>query len=327
MPETEPLIPVFVPALANVLALAEKNKGSPLSAAEVEAARDKSVCIMMPTLEAAEMDQSRGFIDVNPENCWADWHRLRAQMVGGYLPKIILCIPGDDQLRQRCEPILRAERIEHEFRPHDDNLLRGFRSSSITWPAFTPEDFARIEGHTTVLYALSDHIEPAAARSVAAAFMQLGKRLLEAGGIAIKCDSSGISHPAARWSGFAETIARNPDHAWPALYRAYVVYPIGSPESDLYTCGMHLLGAPDLIVSEQALRDAPSNAAAPAAALFQTFALYLLMECPVGKFASGHTFSVERDAPRYRVIWEPCSGYPEDDYLFNPFGRWRFTLP
>src|SRR6185369_17709765 len=102
MPETEPLIPVFVPALANVLALAEKNKGSPLSAAEVEAARDKSVCIMMPTLEAAEMDQSRGFIDVNPENCWADWHRLRTQMVGGYLPKIILCIPGDDHLRQRC---------------------------------------------------------------------------------------------------------------------------------------------------------------------------------------------------------------------------------
>jgi hypothetical protein len=72
---------------------------------------------------------------------------------------------------------------------------------------------------------------------------------------------------------------------------------------------------------------AASNTAAAAARLFETFALYLLMECPVGKFASGHTFGVASGAPRYRLAWEPCNSYPEDDYFFNPFGRWRFTAP
>src|SRR5688572_13271542 len=111
MSGSEPLIPVFVPPLANVLAFAEKQKGSPLTAAEVEAARDNGVCIMMRAAHAARMDESRGFVDVNPENCWADWHRLRPQFVTGYLPKIILCIPGDDGLRERCEPILRDANV------------------------------------------------------------------------------------------------------------------------------------------------------------------------------------------------------------------------
>jgi hypothetical protein len=59
--------------------------------------------------------------------------------------------------------------------------------------------------------------------------------------------------------------------------------------------------------------------------LFRPFALYLLAECAEGTFGSGHTFSVSKGAPRYRVTWEPCTGYEEDDFFFNPFGRWRFT--
>src|SRR5262249_51313766 len=93
---------------------------------------------------------------------------------------------------------------------------------------------------------------------------------------------------------------------------------IGSDE-DYYTCGMHLLGKPDLIVSVDLLE------AIDAANLFSVFALYLLAECREGEFASGHTFSASKDAPRYRVLWEPCTGYDEDDFFFNPFGRWRFT--
>src|SRR6185369_17605643 len=97
--------------------------------------------------------------------------------------------------------------------------------------------------------------------------------------------------------------------------------PIGS-ETDFYSCGMHLLGAPDLIVAQSTIA-----AVGEAAELFRTFALYLLAECPVGKFVSGHTFSIAKDAPRYRVVWEPCANYPQDSYFFNPFGRWRFTPP
>src|SRR5690242_5916345 len=123
MADDETLVPVFMPPLANMLALAEKKKGSPLAETEVEAIRGKSLCIMMRVADAEKMNESRGFVDVNPDNCWADWHRLRAQMIGGYLPKIVLCIPGNDEFRAKSETILQAEGIEHEFREHDDKLV------------------------------------------------------------------------------------------------------------------------------------------------------------------------------------------------------------
>src|SRR5579871_2481864 len=105
---TPDLIPVFIPPLANVLAHAEKTKGSPLAENEVEAVRDKSACIMMTREDAGKMPESRGFIDVNPQNVWVDWHRLRPQMATGIMPAIILCIPGNSDLRDRCQAILEA---------------------------------------------------------------------------------------------------------------------------------------------------------------------------------------------------------------------------
>ena len=328
MSDASSLIPVFIPTLANMLAFAEQTKGAPLTAAEVEAVRDNSTCIMMESTDAQKLAQSRDYIDVNPENCWADWHRLRVQMTGkGYLPKMILCIPGGDDLRARCGPILEQEKVEHEFRPHDKNMLQAFKASSTTWPAFTAEDFARIDGHTTMLYLLSENFVAGAAPSVAKAFLSLGRRLLEAGGIAIKCESSGISHSIARWSRLDDSANRSPDDKWSALFHAYVAYPIGG-NTEFYTCGMHLLGVPDLIVSRSIIETSVAVGASPASAtieLFRIFGLYLVSECPVGKFVSGHTFSIDRDAPRYRIVWEPCTGFADDSFFFNPFGRWRFT--
>lgn len=43
------------------------------------------------------------------------------------------------------------------------------------------------------------------------------------------------------------------------------------------------------------------------------------------RFHSGHTFRLSETSPRFRLIWEECDGYDEDDYFFNTFGRWRFT--
>jgi hypothetical protein len=82
---------------------------------------------------------------------------------------------------------------------------------------------------------------------------------------------------------------------------------------------MHLLGKPDLIVA---------NGMMPvmeAIELFNTFAMYLLAECPDGGFASGHTFSASKTSPQFRLVWEQCTDYEEDEFFFNPFGRWRFT--
>lgn len=63
------LIPVFIPALGVVLVVAEDQKGAPLSYDEVIRVRDRAACIMMTSVDAAKLVESRGF-DIDPENCW-----------------------------------------------------------------------------------------------------------------------------------------------------------------------------------------------------------------------------------------------------------------
>lgn len=74
------LVPVFMPSLSALLVNAEGNKGAPLTEQEVLAIRDKSVCVMMPLDQAVKMDESRGYCDINPENCWDEWLMLRQSM-------------------------------------------------------------------------------------------------------------------------------------------------------------------------------------------------------------------------------------------------------
>jgi hypothetical protein len=153
-----------------------------------------------------------------------------------------------------------------------------------------------------VLYVLSKNFGVAEAPGVARTFLTLGHRLLEAGGIAVKCKSSGISHSRARWLQCDQTANGTVHERFTALFNAYVQYPIGSA-TELYTCGMHLLGGPDLIISEPTLQicaDAGEPTAFAVARLFRVFALYFFAECPVGGFVSGHTFSVDRGSPRFQ---------------------------
>jgi hypothetical protein len=342
MSDEDHLEPVFLPSLAAILAQAEQVKGGPLTETEVVRIRDKAICIMMAVEDAEKIAESRGYRDVNPENCWSDWHRLRVQLTGNeYLPKIILCLLCDSDFAERCRPILKEDGIEHEFSGHDDRMVAAFQAwAAPLEPSLKKEDFARIQEHKTVLYVLSKNFSSQEAAGVSVAFLQLGRRLLESGAIAMKCESSGIAHGRSRWIELAEQAESyrslphgSPDekdhcqHFWSALFIAYVQLLIQSRD-DFYTCGMHLLGKPDLIISDAVLQEsivAKTSPVSEAIDLFQGFAMYLLAECPEGKFGSGHTFQLDATRPRFRVIWEKCTGYEEDDYFFNPFGRWRFV--
>lgn len=326
MPEKENLVPVFVPPLAMWLARAEAVKGSRLTETEVVRVRDGAVCMMMAPAEAAKLAESRGYRDVEPEDCWADWHRLRVQVTGnGYLPKVVLCVLGKDDLQSQCEPILEREGIEHEWSEHDGRMERAFRASACRYdPSLTDKDLTRVGRHVKVLYVSSKNFTAQEGPAMSRSFLLLGRRLLKAGGLALKYESSGIAHGRSRWLELAREAEG--DNFWPTLFRAYVQLPIQQGD-DYYTCGLHLLGQPDLIVSATLLREAhgPKDPAWAAVDLFRAFALYLLAECPPSRFASGHTFSLGAESPRFRVVWEECTGYDEDDFFFNPFGRWRFT--
>ena len=80
MSGTDPMIPVFIPSLVSVLLSREKAKGSPLTEAEVLEIRDQGVCMMLRLSEAAKLVKSRGYDDIDPEECWEEWQRVRKDL-------------------------------------------------------------------------------------------------------------------------------------------------------------------------------------------------------------------------------------------------------
>ncbi len=330
MTPDDQLIPVPIPPLADLLAQAEKLKGSRLVESEVLRIRDKAICMMLRKKHAQQMAESRGYRDVNPENCWADWHRLRVRMTGqGYEPKIVMCLPGDSDFPSRSLPILDGTGVTHEFAAHDERMVQAFRASAnLVHPSLDEGDFARIAVHETVLYILSRNFSAEDGPAVSGEMLRLGSRLLKSGALGLKCESAGITHAPSRWIKLADLAAsaHSAFEAMEALFLAYVQMPIGNGD-DVYTCGMHLLGQPDLVVAETLLKEATDAGDAHAfkvVDLFQALAMYLLAECPEGEFVSGQTFATDSRSRRFRIVWEECTGYGEDDFYFNPFGRWRF---
>ena len=70
---TDPLIPVFTPALIVLLTAREREKGTALTEADVFEIRDNGHCVMLPESRAVELDEERGYNDLDPEQCWEQW--------------------------------------------------------------------------------------------------------------------------------------------------------------------------------------------------------------------------------------------------------------
>jgi Domain of unknown function (DUF4261) len=184
---------------------------------------------------------------------------------------------------------------------HDPHLVRAFALAGRH--SLTEADLAAIDAHTHTLYVIGKGGSGERAKLL----MQVGTRLLRAGALAVKVESTGIAHSANDW----QTLTAAPQPA--ALYSAYVTL-IGDQER-FYSCGMHNLGLPDAVVPGTV----PAN---DAAQLLEAFLLYLLLEQPSLK--NGHTFSINAQAPRYRLRLMSCTFYEADDPFYNPYGMWMF---
>jgi len=223
-------------------------------------------------------------------------------------PRIILCVPGPwegrEDLAQRLLPaglVLEEKRLRRadggeafdaEFRGPDSRMRSSFQVSACRLrPSLTPADFHAIQGHRSALYVLSDPFGRTTARAAASRMIEIGRALVDAGGIAVKCESSGIAHSAERW--------RRPDLP---LFEAFVRLPIVDEIDDLYSVGMHLLGLPDGIVS---LRDFPQGDLRGATRVLEEF--LRSQASPKGYLASP----------------EPCTGYEPEEFLWNRWGRLR----
>jgi hypothetical protein len=75
----EEMVPVFTPALVSLLLKKEKEKGAPLTEAEVLEIRDNSTMIMMKSSAVRSMSDSRGYEDIDPERAWEQWSKIRKQ--------------------------------------------------------------------------------------------------------------------------------------------------------------------------------------------------------------------------------------------------------
>ena len=129
--------------------------------------------------------------------------------------------------------------------------------------------------------------------------------LRAAGGIAIKIESSGVSHEWQRWEALL---------AGTAFDQYCAVVTLVGDDHYYYSCGMRNFMAPDCEV--------PSNLpAAEAADLMNRFNFWQLVESPV--LHSGHTFSVAPDQPRFVLTKVEDARHEQDEPFFNPAGLWR----
>ncbi len=74
---TKKLVPVYVPSLIAILLNREELKGECLTREEAEAIRDNSYSIMLPESMLDVMKENRGYQDINPDNCWEEYMRIR----------------------------------------------------------------------------------------------------------------------------------------------------------------------------------------------------------------------------------------------------------
>jgi hypothetical protein len=192
--------------------------------------------------------------------------------------------------------------IPVEVRAHEEKLVSAFRIAS--GGAFPQEMMRAIEEHRTGLYLIA----PGGTLETARAAMLGTAALLRAGGVAAKVDSSGRAQSRDNWLALAGY--EGPQ----ALYEGFVC--LVGDRTQLYTCGMHLLGLPDALLEG---RYSPGEARS----LLDAFLLYVLIESP--SLATGHTFSVRAGAPRYRLRQVPDRIHPGDDLFHNPFGFWQLS--
>jgi hypothetical protein len=71
-----------MPALVVLLARAEKQKGAPLVENDVLALRDGATVVMVPANQTEAITRERGYDDLDPENCWVEWQRVRLDLQG-----------------------------------------------------------------------------------------------------------------------------------------------------------------------------------------------------------------------------------------------------
>ncbi|MCP4895499.1 MAG: DUF2314 domain-containing protein [bacterium] len=196
-----------------------------------------------------------------------------------------------------------------EVYEHDSGLAQAFEYAG--QGRFSAEELKTITEHKQTVYLVCSDPPTSPSKDcldAARKFLELGVLMLEAGGFAIKVESTGVAHTADRWRYYADQANIL------SLYDAFVTM-VGGDEFN-YTCGMHTFGLPDVSVTTGVpIDEAPY--------VMNGFNQYQLLESP--ELSDGTLFATSHIDPR--LTMSLCAfGYDKDDILNNPFGRWHLEL-
>ncbi|WP_197065349.1 DUF4261 domain-containing protein [Massilia sp. 9096] len=231
--------------------------------------------------------------------------------------QIVLCIPGPwkdpSEFLQRVVDgtegdYLFAGRVlmhvptgtawELEFEGRDARMAHAFASAGPHWRD-SPE-MARIDTHQSVVYL----VEQGGSAQNVQALMLAARAVLDAGGLGVKVESSGIAHSPAAWRNMCSELVLF------SAYRAFVL--VVTMHGEAYSCGMHTFGLWDVRVADEDSASALQTARA--------FSHYLFTESP--SLEDRQTFSSDAQAPVYRISSGGNVEY-EHSLFANPYGTWQ----
>lgn len=191
------------------------------------------------------------------------------------------------------------DHVPLDFAPHDPQMRRAFEIAG--QGKVSPQVLDEISNHGGVAY-LHFPVQIASEKKRVITFTDILRRC---GGFAVKVESAGVAHEWQNWIG-----ALNSENPFD-LYRTFVVL-IGDSKH-YYSCGMHHFGLPDVEVER-------SVEISEAADLMNRFNHWQIVEAP--KLASGQTFSIRADAPRYRINQKSDARHEPADFFHNSNGLW-----
>ncbi|MDH2491670.1 hypothetical protein QDR33_08855 [Acinetobacter baumannii] len=232
--------------------------------------------------------------------------------------KIILCIPGIWENHQALLHALLVNETgyiyagsiiksltneyyaEVEEYKNDPNVSEVFRSFSLG--RFSESELKKIEQHNMVIYVVCD----GGSIELAQQALLLGQALMKAGGLAIKVETSGLTHCQGDYLEFkADNLVD--------LYKAFVPNITGNDL--LYACGMHQFGKPDGGINSKIKY---------ASYILNSFLLYQLTENP--SFSEKDTFTAEEGMETLVLELKESSDFFDHDSLyFNPLGTWMLN--
>lgn len=205
----------------------------------------------------------------------------------------------------------------------DPRMPEAFEASTAA-ASFDEADWAAVESHDTVGYLLSAPLMRELAADTSRRLLAATAALLRSGAAAVKNESSGIAHGRDRWLALADRAAGATDEDLAgALVAAWVKRPIYDGQV-LYSCGMHLLGAPEVEI-EVGEEPPAKDELLDLVAHLDTLAIYLLTDPRAEEIEDGAGFRMTEDAPRWLLRTGTSDRYDEDDLFFNPYGYVRLT--